>query len=495
MAKQPVTRMQLDAYRFGQRRMESALARRDPVLLHEEIRGQRRVVVVGVALAMLGLVAMFVYAKVAPAPAWANQQVVAGKQSGRLFAVIHQPDRLVPVANLAAARLVLYAAQHSGGASGLARGASAAATPVTVDDKALDAAPRTATAAVPGAAAILPSGDDAVAASGPWALCDSVAPGSQPSSTLIAGTGPSTPLGRSDGLLLKGPDGQQYLLLGGRKYRIDAPEVRQAYDLRDHTPRSAAAALLAVIPDGQPLDTLTPSGAGQETAVLPGHAVGDVVRVVVSGQQDRNYLVLANGVQEVSPPVAALLRAGLRADPAQPPDSVRLEQINALPRVTVPGLDAYPAVVPQIVDGVGSVCWQWTPNGLDGTVTTAAAPPVPAGRSATPLAQADGIGPRLDAVSLPASGALVACAVSRAQPRCTAPDDEQSGAQGSGALWLVSETGVGYPIANPDTASALGVRSVLPVPADALRALPAGPTLDVAQAQRTVDVLVAAPGG
>jgi hypothetical protein len=200
-------------------------------------------------------------------------------------------------------------------------------------------------------------------------------------------------------------------------------------------------------------------------------------------------------VQEVSPPVAALLRAGLRADPAQPPDSVRLEQINALPRVTVPRLDAYPAVVPQIVDGVGSVCWQWTPNGLDGTVTTAAAPPVPAGRSATPLAQADGIGPRLDAVSLPASGGLVACAVSRAQPRCTAPDDEQSGAQGSGALWLVSETGVGYPIANPDTASALGVRSVLPVPADALRALPAGPTLDVAQAQRTVDVLVAAPGG
>ncbi|MDT7564439.1 MAG: hypothetical protein QOG76_3063, partial [Pseudonocardiales bacterium] len=151
MAKQPVTRMQLDAYRFGQRRMESALARRDPVLLHEEIRGQRRVVVVGVALAMLGLVAMFVYAKVSPAPAWANQQVVAGKQSGRLFAVIHQPDRLVPVANLAAARLVLYAAQHSGGGSGLARGASAAATPVTVDDKALDAAPRTATAAVPGA--------------------------------------------------------------------------------------------------------------------------------------------------------------------------------------------------------------------------------------------------------------------------------------------------------------------------------------------------------
>src|SRR5882757_1629016 len=500
MAKQPVTRMQLDAYRFGQRRMESALARRDAVLLHEEIRGQRRVVVCGVALAMLGLVAAFAYAKFVPRPSWQNQEVVAGKQSGRLFAVIHQPDRLVPVANLAAARLVLYAAQRGGGLA--AGGSSATATPVPVDDEALDAAPRTATAAVPGAAAILPSDDDsAVAATGPWALCDSVTPGpgqattAQPTSTLIAGAGPSSPLGATGGLLLKGPDGQQYLVLGGRKYRIEAPEVLRAYDLRDHAARPAAAALLGVIPDGQPLDTLAPSGAGQDSAVLPGHAVGDVVRVVVAGQPDRNYLVLANGVQEISAPVASLIRAGLRADPGQPPDSVRLEQINALPRVTVSQLDAYPTVLPKIVDGAGSVCWHWGPNGLGGAVTTAAAPPVPAGRSATPLAQADGAGPRLDAVSLPASGALVACAVSDAQRGCTAPQAGSSGQQSSGALWLVSETGVGYPIANPETAAALGVRSVLPAPADALRALPAGPTLDVAEAQRTVDVLVAAPGG
>jgi type VII secretion protein EccB len=486
--------MQLDAYRFSQRRMESALARRDPVLLHEEIRGQRRVVVCGVALAMLGLVAAFAYAKFVPRPAWQSQEVVAGAQSGRLFAVIHQPDRLVPVANLAAARLVLYAAQRGGGLG--AGGAAATATPVPVDDQALDAAPRTATAAVPGAAAILPSGDDlAVAPTGPWALCDSPAPGGQPTSTLIAGAGPSSPLGGAGGLLLKGPDGQQYLVLGGRKYRIEAPEVLRAYDLRDHTARPAAAALLGAIPDGQPLDTLAPSGAGAESAVLPGHVVGDVVRVVVGGQPDRDYLVLANGVQEISAPVASLIRAGLRADPSQPPDSVRLEQINALPRVTVPELDAYPTVLPKIVDGAGSVCWQWAPDGLGGTVTTAAAPPVPAGRTATPLAQADGAGPRLDAVSLPASGALVACAVSAAQRGCTAPQAASSGQQSSGALWLVSETGVGYPIANPETAGALGVRSVSPAPAEALRALPAGPTLDVAEAQRTVDVLVAAPTG
>jgi len=54
---------------------------------------------------------------------------------------------------------------------------------------------------------------------------------------LIAGAGPSSPLGATGGLLLKGPDGQQYLVLGGRKYLIEAPEVLRAYDLRDHAAR------------------------------------------------------------------------------------------------------------------------------------------------------------------------------------------------------------------------------------------------------------------
>jgi hypothetical protein len=139
------------------------------------------------------------------------------------------------------------------------------------------------------------------------------------------------------------------------------------------------------------------------------------------------------------------------------------------------------------------VCWQWAPNGLRGTVTTAAALPVPDGRSLTRLARAGEPGAALDEVSLPTSGALVACAVSSAQPSCSSTG---AGAQQNpGALWLVSETGVGYPIANAETASALGVQSSVPVPADALRALAAGPTLDVAQARRSVDVLSSTPGG
>jgi hypothetical protein len=121
--------------------------------------------------------------------------------------------------------------------------------------------------------------------------------------------------------------------------------------------------------------------------------------------------------------------------------------------------------------------------------------PVPPGRASTQLAQAGRAGAVLDAVSLPASGALVACAVTTAQPGCAAPGAGPSGQQSDGGLWLVSETGVGYPIANPETATALGVRAAAPAPAEALRALPAGPALDVGQARRTVDVLVATPSG
>jgi type VII secretion protein EccB len=499
MARTPVTKVQLDAYRFGQRRMESALARRDPVLLHEEIRGQRRVVASGLALAMLALVAMFAYAKLVPKPDWQREMVIAGKQSGRYFAVIHNPDRLVPVQNLAAARLVLFAARGGSGGD-----ASATATATAMDDKNFDTAPRTASAAVPGAAASLPSPDAPPPPAGPWALCGTTGPNGRPTTALIADTGPATPLGPHGGVLLKGPDRVEYLVVNATKYRIDAPEALAAYDLRDHTPRPVSASLLAAIPDGKPLDTLALSGAGQPVPALPGHSVGDIVRVVTPGQPDRDYLVLANGVQEVSAPVAGLIRAGQRSGQGQPPDSVRLDEVNALNRVSVPGLSAYPTAVPGIVDldpaatgpdgaPTGAVCWQWSPTGLRGTVTTAAALPVPDGRPLTRLARAGDPGQMLDEVSLPASGALVACAVSAAQPSCgsTGADAQQS----SGALWLVSETGVGYPIANAETAGALGVRSSVPVPADALRALAAGPTLDVAQARRSVDVLSSSPDG
>jgi hypothetical protein len=149
-------------------------------------------------------------------------------------------------------------------------------------------------------------------------------------------------------------------------------------------------------------------------------------------------------------------------------------------------LAGYPPVVPTIVEGpaAAALCWRWAPGGYGGELTASPRLPLAPGRSTTSLAQADHGGARLDAVALPPRAAVVACSVTGSGSGCS------SSAAAAGALWLMSDTGVGYPIADAETALALGIREWQPVPADALRELPTGPTLDLAQARRTVDVLV-----
>ena len=139
--------------------------RGDPVPLHEQIRSQRRAALAGVVLGLLGLCGAAVWAVLVPSPDWRHEAVVIGATSGAMYAVAHDPDRLVPVADLPAARLVL-AALRSGGA-----GADpGAATATVVPDESLATAPRTPAAAVPGAVAVTP--EATVRAS--WAVCDTV---------------------------------------------------------------------------------------------------------------------------------------------------------------------------------------------------------------------------------------------------------------------------------------------------------------------------------
>jgi hypothetical protein len=508
MAREPVTRMQLDAYRFSQRRLESALARRDPVLLHEELRGQRRVVLAGLALAMLALVGVYGYAKVANKPAWERQSIIAAKQSGRMFVVIHKPDRLVPVSNMVAARLVLAAAARSAGRSA----PSGALEPTVLDDAVLDRAPRTPAVAVAGADGVrLPAGDAPVPV-GAWAVCDVPLAGGEPAgesataggvprgagesasarpdgrptlqTLVVVGAVSSPPLPDDQGLLVQSPDQELYLISRGRRYRLDSPyALQRAYDLVDVRARKVSAAVLTAIPEGPPLATPLVQDAGAPApGGLPG-AVGDILRAAGPGGE-RYYLVLGDGVAEVSRPVANLIRTGGRTDRA--PALVPTEQVNAVPRVSVPELDAFPSVLPK-VPGAGpgaapdgsALCWEWGPDGRGGTVSLPARPPVPAGRTLTRLAQADGPGPGLDAVSVPTGVPMVVRAAS------------------GGGLWLVSDTGVGYRVAggvgaDNETASALGIQPDVPAPApdQALRLLPAGPDLDLQSATRTVDVVV-----
>jgi len=66
MSTNPTTKAQVQAYRFMLRRMESALVRKDSVMLHEPMRQHLRATAVGVILALLGLAAFFVVGKLHP---------------------------------------------------------------------------------------------------------------------------------------------------------------------------------------------------------------------------------------------------------------------------------------------------------------------------------------------------------------------------------------------------------------------------------------------
>ena len=64
MSTDPTTTSQVQAYRFVLRRIESALVRKDALMLHEPMRHHLRATAVGMILALLILMAFFVVGKI-----------------------------------------------------------------------------------------------------------------------------------------------------------------------------------------------------------------------------------------------------------------------------------------------------------------------------------------------------------------------------------------------------------------------------------------------
>jgi ESX secretion system ATPase EccB len=126
MSKDPATTSQVQAYRFVLRRMESALVRRDAVMLHEPMRHHLRATAVGLILGVLGLVAFFVVGKFSPTSQISSNEIVIGSPSEAVFVVQDNPRRLIPVLNLTSARLLLAAISPSQGASEAKRVADSA---------------------------------------------------------------------------------------------------------------------------------------------------------------------------------------------------------------------------------------------------------------------------------------------------------------------------------------------------------------------------------
>lgn len=471
----PATRDQVDAYRFGLRRLEAALVRGDPVPLHEQVRSQRRAVLAGGLIGALAMAAAAIFALVAPRPEWTQQEIVVGKESGAMYVVARRTDgnRLVPVANLVAARLVYAALGGSGEPP----------DPVTIPDDALAGANRSPAADVPGAPATRP---DAPGITPRWAICDETDTSgagrvSLTGTTVIAGAAPSITPVDAPAVLLDVPGGDLWLVIDGRRYRVDNgdPVLRAALGLAGVTPRRASPILVNALPEGARLERPQIAGLGGPGPAGLRDRVGDVLRVRTAGAEPRPYVVLGDGVQEISPVLAQVLTAGRSGDP-RPVDATYLAQVRPVERAALRG---WPTSTPRPVDASAApvLCWVWSgePGAPPaGTLVAGRGAVAPTTVQTISLAQADGDGVRLDAVVLAAGGGPIR-EVGTGAPA------------GVGTVKLVSETGVTYGLIGENTARVLGVKDPQPAPSAAVRWLPGGAGLEVPQAPRLIDV----PGG
>ncbi|MEU6699084.1 type VII secretion protein EccB [Pseudonocardia sp. NPDC046786] len=449
------TRDQVDAYRFGLRRMEAALVRADPVPLHEQLRAQRRAVFAGVLVGLLALGVTALLARHEPAPDWRRLALVRGERSGVLYAVTPEPPRLVPVPDALGGRLVLAALGRTDGAD---------AVPVAVPDEALAGAPRTPPAAVPAAFGAALDGTAVPAA---WAVCDSPADpadggSAEPSgpvggtATVLAGSLGAVPAGPPSAVLLSIDGGATYLVHDGRRHRLDLADraVLDGLGLLGAGIRRAGEGLLSAIPEGPPLR-------------LPDDP-GEVVVDRPLGGPAGYHLRTADGLAPIPVTLAdaVLSRTGQGAPAELPPGAVA-----AAPARTLPGAAAWPAARVTVA-GAPVLCRTWRDG--RGGLFLGDRLPVADGAVPVALAGADGPGPRLDAVVLPRTGP---------GPLRAAP----AGGAG-GTRWLLASSGAVFGVADDPTAAALGIGEPGAAPAELVRLLPRAGALDLAAARDTTDV-------
>lgn len=449
----PTTGLHVSGYRFLMRRMEHALVRADVRMLDDPLRGQSIALIAGAVLATVALVGCAMLAVLRPQGGLGDAPIVMDAQSGALYVRIG--DVLHPVPDLASARLVV----------------GNAADPRTVSARAVAEARRGPQVGIAGAPASI--GPAVAADDAGWTVCDDAT-----STTVLIGPASSDLLDDDRAVLVtaraEGP-AATYLLHAGRRAAVDLRDtaVLRALRLEGVTPRPVSRTLLDTLPEDPPIAAPPVPHAGARSAVA-GHPVGAVVRLPRADTTEY-FVALADGVQRVGEVTADLIRftvAQRGGDiPIVAPDAVAAAGVvDTLPTA------GHPDRV--VIAEPTALCARWAVSGDAGhtTVATTLLERAPAA-AAVDLAQADGPGPNVDAVSVPPGHSVFARPVSvtggggEAQPR-----------------FLLTDLGVLFGVLDDDTARSLGVAPPpVPAPWPVLARLPRGPELSRAAASVTRD--------
>lgn len=470
MAGESPTKWQAQAYRFGVRRLESAVASGDPLLRGDPARRRLNIAfIISFVLAALILGVYAIIGVVSPEPSIGDSQVVVDEDTGGVY--VHRDGRLYPAMNYSSA--LLAAARGSNGRS--------APSVTTVNSAAVGRQPRGPLLGIAGAPNILPSASHLVDPK--WTVCDTTSvdpalpPGSTPRVATTAILGEDHPtrgsLGDVGGMLVSADGGRTtYLLWGGRRSRIDLADntVRLAFDLAAGvTPRPISAALLDVIPAG---DDITPPSVDRAVearyAADLGVQVGDVFGLQRADRSTAVYVALADGIQPVTPLVGDLIRDRISSERAVPLVAPKL--VRVAPHTKHPiDLQKFPETAPQVLgyQRFPVACAYRSGTSTASTdVLALGSVPVPKGaRTVTVTKPGDVV---VDDVYVDPGEGAVLCVATQSQPG------------GARALYVVTDEGVAYPVVSGAALVALGYQ-----PADVrysapqlLNLLPKGPALD-----------------
>ncbi|WP_093414142.1 type VII secretion protein EccB [Saccharopolyspora flava] len=505
MASTPTTKSQVQAYRFVLRRMESALVRKDAVMLHDPMGSHKRATVAGAVLAAVGVIGFLVWGLfggkgTVPEPG----NIVVAKESGSVFVVTSDDKaqkRLIPMLNMASAKLLVM---QQGGKQG-----SGAVPTTTVKEAALADFPRGPLTGMVNAPTYVPSADNPAEPS--WAICDvgqvqgnlnseRVEAATKVETTVIGGDGNhGVEINPDQSLFVEDQSsGDEYLIYRvGRddsthavKSKIGKNEsvVRDVFGLDGATPRTISTNMLNAIPSVPDLSVPSIPGEGDPARYLNRYKVGDVVKRSVPGEPEQFFVLMKDGKQELSAEgAAAVLHAG-RLSSKDIPNVTGA--ITDAPRTENPlDLDYFPMSVPKPVSFQQSdtSCLSWKNVGGAQVITMTLSKGSPAVKPAVKLAQYDGSGPKVDYYYGPAGKAAVVRGTSN-----------EAGAD-SGPIFLVSDQGVQYGIKDVATAQGLGVAKsasdIKAGPSWLMRSLPRGDFLDPAGASVTYDSVPVGPGG
>ncbi|WP_203916114.1 type VII secretion protein EccB [Rugosimonospora africana] len=449
---------QLHSYQFTAQRVVSALVTGQTDPAQSPFSRLAGSTFIGVLVAALSLAAVAVYGVLAPGggTGWRDPSaVIVEKETGARY--VYLDGVLRPVPNYTSALLVI---------------GSADAHTVSVARRSIERVRRGAPLGIAGAPDSLPEAGRLLGA--PWTMCSDAAGASALS------IGQAVPGGRplgDAGVLVRAagdPAGGISLVWRGHRHQV-TDFALGALAWRGQPVLSVAAALLNAVPAGPDLGAVPIAGRGRPSRA--GFTVGQVFVVRPQGGVPQYAVAVSDGLAAISQVQANLLlgdrqtaavqgRSGAielspgdyTAAPVSAPLTPRADELA--PPLSMPALTQ-----PSNVD-----------SGL--CVRTDGVQRLPSVRLDVPAGPVTGANGALAArvVVPPGRGTIV-----EAMPSPDAP---------SGALSLVTDLGVRYPVPRADVLNILGYAGVSPVrmPSGLVAALPTGPALDPDAARTTAAV-------